>query len=288
MQYDPVQHLVQAGDQTLCVFEWPGDGAPLLFAHATGFHARIWDRLIAQLHGRHAYAVDLRGHGRSSKPAAPAGYRWQFVGDDLAALVALLDLRDVIGIGHSWGAFGMVLAAADQPSRFARLILLDPVIVAESLYGSPFEGEHFAARRRADFESPDAMWMRFKDRPPFNTWDADVLRDYCAFGLLPKPDGDGMTLACSPHVEASIYAQFTSTSPYPAIRQIQAPVHVVRFGDHAALSVEDFDGSPTPPNLAAQFIHGHDIQIPHLTHFAPMQNPFLIAETIQTIITIPH
>ena len=58
-------------DVTIAGFEWAGDGDPILFVHGTGFHARVWDEVARLLPGRHLYSVDLRGHGRSSKPAGP-------------------------------------------------------------------------------------------------------------------------------------------------------------------------------------------------------------------------
>ena len=46
------------------------------------------DQVIALLPEYHCYAIDLRGHGRSSKPAPP--YDWRFFGEDVAAVGAAL------------------------------------------------------------------------------------------------------------------------------------------------------------------------------------------------------
>ena len=50
-------------------FEWRperrGQGPSLCMVHATGFHGRVWDQVIHHLPGRHVFAVEQRGHGRS-------------------------------------------------------------------------------------------------------------------------------------------------------------------------------------------------------------------------------
>ena len=62
----PKQQTIQFADVDLCVFEWgqPG-GQQVLLAHATGFHARCWDQIVAKLPADwHIFALDMRGHGR--------------------------------------------------------------------------------------------------------------------------------------------------------------------------------------------------------------------------------
>src|SRR5437763_6036933 len=108
----------------LAVWDWPGAGPTILFAHATGFHGRCWDQVIRSLPGRRAIAVDLRGHGRSAKPAPP--YRWRAFGHDLVEVARQLDLTGAVGVGHSMGGHSIALAAALLPRTFSALLLLDP------------------------------------------------------------------------------------------------------------------------------------------------------------------
>src|SRR3954454_6043345 len=110
----------------LAVWDWPGAGPPILFAHATGFHGRCWDAVIRRLPGRRAIAVELRGHGRSAKPDPP--YRWSDFGADVAEVARQLDLLGAVGVGHSMGGHSMAIAAARRPEAFSSLLLVDPVI----------------------------------------------------------------------------------------------------------------------------------------------------------------
>ena len=42
----------------LAVFERPGDGPPILFVHATGFHARCWNQVVARIPEWRCIAVE--------------------------------------------------------------------------------------------------------------------------------------------------------------------------------------------------------------------------------------
>ena len=104
-----------------------------LLVHATGFHARCWDGVVRALSGdfERIVALDMRGHGRSSKTPP---YDWQQFGADLAAFAEALDLDGAIGVGHSMGGHSAVQAATQAPARFSRLLLVDPVILAPDAY----------------------------------------------------------------------------------------------------------------------------------------------------------
>ena len=183
---EPVERRVRANGVELAYFEREGRGPTVLFAHATGFHARCWDA-VAEGTEERSIAVDLRGHGRSEKPEPP--YPWGDVADDVAAFCEALDVRGAIGVGHSKGGAAVAAAAALRPGTFSALLLVDPVLMQPSLYEREptFEAEHFVARRRNEWSSPEEMIERFADRDPFRRWEPRVLRDYCEHGLLPAP-----------------------------------------------------------------------------------------------------
>ncbi len=280
---EPAERRISVNDVDLCIFEWPGDGPPLLFAHATGFHARCWDEVIRRLPGRRAISIDMRGHGRSEKPA-DADYDWRHFGDDVTALVRALDLARIVAVGHSMGGHSVTYAAGREPERFSALLLVDPVIRTREGYREAaiaqtredVSNSSFVARRRNEWASVDEMVDRFAGRVPFSRWDPQVLRDYCRHGLLPAPGGEGFVLACPPAVEAAIYAHAGRTDVYDVIPRIQVPVRVLR-APPAAPGAAAFSGSPTAPDLAAHFAHGEDLPLPDATHYIPMESPALVA-----------
>ncbi len=287
MNEQPTQYEFDTGEVRLTYFEWGAGGAPtVLLVHATGFHARCWDRTVAALPaGYRVIAVDMRGHGRSERKGP---YVWETFGRDLVALISGLGLSGVVGVGHSMGGHSVTQAAAADPDAFSRLLLLDPVILDPEVYASDrFPGfqvaeDHPVARRRNRWSSWQEMFAHFEHRHPFSLWRREVLEDYCRYGLLPSPDGAGCELACPPLVEASIYLGNSQSDIHAVIPSLTLPVVVVRalMRDPGPSDGMDFSKSPTWPGLADEFPNGRDVYLPALTHFIPMQEPELVAGLI--------
>jgi len=271
----------------LSYFEWHaalrGHAPSLLLVHATGFHGRVWDRMISHLPARHLIALEQRGHGRSD--AAPIEH-WSVFGRDIAGFAAAQSLQGAVGIGHSMGAHGLVQAAAIDPARFSRLILLDPVIAEPGAYHAPPPvfpgGMHPAARRQSRFASVQAMLERFATRAPYSAFDPQALRDYCEHGLRPAADGEGLELACAPQTEARVYMTGRGNpGVYASIRALTIPVLIIR----ARLPTPDrnpfdYSFSPTWPGLVGEFRQGHEIHLADHSHFLPLEDPALIARLI--------
>lgn len=287
---EPVEHRARANGIGLTYFEWGADfrgvGPTLLLAHATGFHARCWDAVARRLGDRHLIAVDQRGHGRSEKTDIE---HWKCFGEDLASLIRVLALRDILGVGHSMGGHAMVAAAATLPERFRSLVLVDPVIVAPEDYAeggwaiTNLAGEtHPTAKRKRHFASPEAMIERFRDRAPYNVFQPECLRDYCTYGLLRDEDGDGFVLACPPELEASIYmTSRTNKAIHESIRRLSLPVLILRAKlPPADREIMDFSSSPTWIGLVREFSNAREIHFAERTHFLPMEIPDQIAELI--------
>jgi lipase len=286
---EPTLHEFQTSGPRLTYFEWGSSGdQPVLLIHATGFHARCWDQVVRALGpGFHVYAVDMRGHGRSERMPP---YVWDTFARDVNELVEYLALEDAIGVGHSMGGHCLVQVAAGHPDAFSRLVLVDPVIFEPEAYehdryrGFAGPEDHPVAKRKNDWADWQEMYERFKGRGSFAVWNDEVLKDYCRYGVLPKPGG-GYELACPPLVEASVYLGNTSTDVYDVIPDVKIPVVVLRApgrdpSDHDKM---DFSKSPTWAGVAEQFAQGQDVYLPQLTHFMPMQDPQLVARYIAGI-----
>ena len=82
--------------------DW-GQGQPVVFSHGWPLTADAWDDQMLCLgeHGFRVIAHDRRGHGRSSQPWT--GNEMDTYADDLAALVAALNLTSAVHVGHSTG-----------------------------------------------------------------------------------------------------------------------------------------------------------------------------------------
>lgn len=286
--------------ERLCYFEWgvPTAGKPsILFLHATGFHARIWDRVIAHLPAdSHIIAPDLRGHGRSFQPDSLA--QWDLIAADIVDFIDWLDVPPLYGIGHSMGGFCIAYVAAQRPQHFARALLIDPVILDSQSYimgrtdaispSTIQPHRHPIARRRNRWNNVAAMISYFRERPPYAAWDSKILADYCTYGLTAVAKGDkdtgekgeGMELACPPMLEASVYLGVLQYDPYPLLDKVVCPLLVLRAQSGDRNGPLDFRNSPTLPELAGYFPNGRDSQWSNVSHFIPMEAPARLAELI--------
>jgi sigma-B regulation protein RsbQ len=106
----------------------PG-GQPMMFAHGFGCDQNMWRHVAPAFADEYRIVLfDHVGAGRSDlsaydrqKYATLQGYA-----DDILEICRELELRDVIFVGHSVSAMMGVLAAAQEPERFAKLVLVGP------------------------------------------------------------------------------------------------------------------------------------------------------------------
>ena len=112
----------------LAVDTWPADGAvgpAFVLVHGLASNARTWDGVATALTalGHPVATVDLRGHGRSSKPDGP--YDVPTVAGDVAALLDELHLDRPIVAGQSWGGNVAVELAARRPDAVRGIVCVD-------------------------------------------------------------------------------------------------------------------------------------------------------------------
>jgi non-heme chloroperoxidase len=96
-------NTIRMKDGTRIYYKDWGEGQPVVFSHGWPLSADAWEDQMVFLasRGYRCIAHDRRGHGRSSQPWN--GNDMDTYADDLAAVVAALDVRDAIHVGHSTG-----------------------------------------------------------------------------------------------------------------------------------------------------------------------------------------
>ncbi|MCF2529574.1 alpha/beta fold hydrolase [Yinghuangia soli] len=253
-------------------------GVTALFAHATGFHGRVWEPTARRLPGIDGHALDLRGHGDTVMPEG-YDYPWAAFGDDILAAVDGLGRSGagtgsgpVVGIGHSCGGAALVLAEAARPGTFAGLWLFEPAAFPPP---APGEVQHNplvepTKRRRPAFPDRSEALRNYTSKSPMDAFDPEVLAAYVEHGFT--DEGDHVRLKCRPLDESQVYVSSLVANVYDAMAEVRCPVLLVQ-------------GAETPSGrfgkLTSQFPDARLEAHPDLSHFGPLTHPERIAASIR-------
>jgi pimeloyl-ACP methyl ester carboxylesterase len=120
-------------DEVAIAYEEAGDGEPgILFVHGWATDRSVMRPLLNRAaDSRRAVAVDLRGFGESDAPEQP--YRIEDYSEDLAFLVARLNLGRPIIVGHSMGGLVALDFAARHAAKVSAAVILEGMILAPDL-----------------------------------------------------------------------------------------------------------------------------------------------------------
>jgi len=111
-----------------------GVGEVVLLIHGLGSSSADWELQLPVLTpGYRVIAVDLRGHGQSSKPAGP--YSLEMFAGDVATLIEALDIGPCHVVGLSLGAMTTLELAATRPDlvRSAVVVNAGPDFIPRTL-----------------------------------------------------------------------------------------------------------------------------------------------------------
>lgn len=101
----------------------PRSAPPLVLLHGYTDSFRSFDLNLSPLARRfHVYAVDQRGHGRSSRPECC--YALADFARDVVAFMDSVGLRRATLVGHSMGSFVAQAVALEHPERVSALVLI--------------------------------------------------------------------------------------------------------------------------------------------------------------------
>jgi len=120
---------VTSNDAEIFYKDWGPKGAqPILFSHGWPLSSDDWDRQMV-FFGERGYRViahDRRSHGRSTQTWD--GNNMDQYADDLAALIAALDLKSLVMVGHSTGGGEVAhYLGRHGTKRVAKAVLLGAV-----------------------------------------------------------------------------------------------------------------------------------------------------------------
>jgi len=265
----------------IAALDWGGDGPIALLHHANGMCAATWTLVAEALANDYrVVAVDARGHGDSSAPAAPAGYPMHAFVDDLAAVARALlaqtgHRRIAYGIGNSVG--GIVTAAAEalHGELFEQIAMLDPPIHPDDELRARLDPSGGivdprpliaaqARRRTAVWPSRATARAAWADKPMFARWHPRAFDLYLAEGFRDRSDGR-VELKCAPEVEATIFATSGDLDIYALAPRVRPPVLLVR-ARRGSLPVQAF------AHLASLLPDCRYVE-PDIGHLMPLEAP---------------
>lgn len=109
-------HYVDQGDR---------NADPVLMLHGEPTWSYLYRKMIPPVTdaGNRAIAPDLIGFGRSDKPKDIDTHTYAFHVANVTALIETLDLRNITLVCQDWGSLIGLRVAAENPDRFARIVL---------------------------------------------------------------------------------------------------------------------------------------------------------------------
>jgi pimeloyl-ACP methyl ester carboxylesterase len=157
----PVHRLVPAPAGRIHLVE-QGSGPLVLLVHGFPESWYSWRRQLPALAaaGFRAVAIDVRGYGRSSRPAEVSAYRMLDLVADNVAVVEALGEREAVIVGHDWGSNIASASALLRPDVFRAVGLLS---VPYTPPGGPRPSEVFAGMGGPEAEQE--FYVSYFQRP---------------------------------------------------------------------------------------------------------------------------
>jgi pimeloyl-ACP methyl ester carboxylesterase len=269
---------------TLAVYDWGGPGPTALCAHANGFCGPLWQLVAESLSGElRLIAYDARGHGDSSAPEPGPAYDWEELTRDAIALAEAL-CRDLplaridLGVGNSMGGATLLAAAARRPDLFARLALIDPVVLPSGIDRMRIPADNpmaeAARKRRPVFASRAAVVEAYRERRTFADWQPRALALYAEHGFRERGDGS-VELKCSGEVEGALFSRAPGLDLHAEARALRVP-GVLMHATRGDFSIEGY--RELASNCAYLAVESLDSG-----HLAPMIDPALVAGRLRAL-----
>ena len=130
--------------------------------------------------------------GATATLTHPKGYRFEYAGEDLAAIVDALDLPQPRVIGHSSGGLATIIAANLLPNLFGPVVLVETRVSNDAATAPAQDLNRRAERtrmKRSVWESRAAMFDGYRDRAAFKDWQDEPYREFIEGGTRLLSDG---------------------------------------------------------------------------------------------------
>jgi pimeloyl-ACP methyl ester carboxylesterase len=119
-----------------------GSGPPLVLVHGSASDCRTWERQLPVLAGKYRVIVYSRRYHWPNEPIPEdADYSMAEQVHDLEAVLEALGLSNVHLVGHSYGAFLVLLLALRRPDLVRTMVLAEPPVFTLFVSNTPKPAE---------------------------------------------------------------------------------------------------------------------------------------------------
>ena len=212
-----------------------GSGSPVILLHGGLGHSGNWGYQVPALvkNGYRAIVIDSRGHGRSSRDAQP--YSYELMASDVLAVMETLSLEKAALVGWSDGACTSLILADKDPERVAGVFYF-----ACNMDPSGTKEFEFGPLVKRCFNRHVKDYQQLSSTP-------DQFDEFS--------DAVGLMQRTQPNYSADYLAR------------LRVPVAIVH-SEH-----DEFIKREHAEYLARSIPHAEFIDLPGVSHFAPLQRP---------------
>jgi pimeloyl-ACP methyl ester carboxylesterase len=250
---------VKVDGMRLFYLEWGEPGAPVMvLLHGIGDNAHIWDIFANSLHPAwRIIALDQRGHGLSDWAVPPAYGCDEYV-HDLEEVIRILDLENVVLVGHSMGALHATAYAARHSAMVAALVHADIEPCPPEWNKKYLRGLYHTLPEY--YGLPEEYVARMKENSPFA--EERFLYYYASHALA---TGGGGNLRCQ--YDREVLYHFDRYDLSGVLEKISCPTLVMRGAESRVMS------SGVAESMTASISNASLVEIPRATHPVHTDSP---------------
>ncbi|PZP26953.1 MAG: alpha/beta hydrolase [Roseateles depolymerans] len=232
-----MNHYFTARDGARIYYKDWGSGQPVVFSHGWPLNADSWESqmLFLSSRGYRTIAHDRRGHGRSSQTWD--GNDMDAYADDLASLLEVLDLRNVVLVGFSTGGGEVVrYIGRHGTKRVAKVVLVGavpPLMLRTEANPDGVPISVFDGMRQAELENRAQLYRDIASGPffgfnrPGTKPSQALIERFCEQGLQASHRS---TYEC--------IAAFSATDFTNDLQQVTVPTLLVHGDDDQIVPIE--------------------------------------------------
>jgi pimeloyl-ACP methyl ester carboxylesterase len=238
----------------------------LVLVHGGAAHSGWWDHIAPQLHSHRVVALDLTGHGDSSRRDA---YDMKLWAREVVAVAEAEELDRPVVLGHSLGGWVALTVGVESPDAVAAVAVIDSPIDRQ-----PPEDERLRDRKRPHRSYPTAeeAMARFRTIPTQDVLLPYVL-EHIARGSL-RHDSDGWRWKFDPN--------FWGTRPLllQLLPQLTGPVALFRC--EKGLVTQEM------ATEMAALVDGHlpVVDLPDAGHHPMLDRPLTLVAGVRTLLAV--